>query len=127
MFAAILRASLRISISAKETKPRGTNYAYRDCHASLSGGGPRLAVDGGRLCHDGCGLHRYWRSDWRARVCRDTGAPQVIPRASSWLRNLAGLTLLGLSDQLDEAFYWLNLLAFVIVKLWIVVAVDGRT
>jgi len=46
MFAAILRASLRISISAKETKPRGTNYAYRDCHASLSGGGPRLAVDG---------------------------------------------------------------------------------
>ena len=53
MFAAILRASLRISISAKETKPRGTNYAYRDCHALLSGGGPRLAVDGGRLCHDG--------------------------------------------------------------------------
>jgi hypothetical protein len=35
------------------------------------------------------------------------------------------LTLLGLCNQLDEAFDRLNLLAFAIVELWIVAPVDG--
>jgi hypothetical protein len=51
----------------------------------------------------------------------------AILLASSFVSNFARLTLLGLCDQLDEAIHWLNLLAFVIVKLWIVVPVDGRT
>ena len=40
------------------------------------------------------------------------------PATSLWL------TLLGLFDQLDEAFHRLNLLAFGIVELWIVALVD---
>ena len=36
------------------------------------------------------------------------------------------LTLLGLCDQLDEAFHRLNLLGFAIVELWIMALVDGR-
>jgi hypothetical protein len=60
--AAIRRASLRVCICAKGTKPRGTNYAYRDCYASLSGG-DRAWLSMGQLCHDHCGLRRVRHFD----------------------------------------------------------------
>jgi hypothetical protein len=53
-----------------------------------------------------------------------------VHRASSAVRScpemILWLTLLGLCDQLDEAFHRLNLLGFAIVELWIMALVDGR-
>ena len=58
-------AKLAVVHCAEDKKPRGTNHAYKHCHASTVRVGTTHGCRWARPCHDHCRLQRDRRSDCR--------------------------------------------------------------